>query len=92
MQQSTMIPLRQMSVNPEWSRSLDEDAIRRVKTAARENIKLLRSGIVQCVHIAIEGSEDVAATMIDYAIQLNVQANDAVSQYGVTAAQWNLMT
>jgi hypothetical protein len=90
MQKSNVVPIRQALESAEWAQGLDNATVHQIKVAARQNIDLLRSGVDQCVHIALEASEDVAATMIDYAIQLNVQAKDAIKRYGVTAARWDL--
>jgi hypothetical protein len=90
MQKSNVVPIRRGHLSAEWTQGLDDAAVHRIKSAARENINLLQSGVDQCVHIAIEASEDVAATMIDYAIQLSAQAKDAIKRYGVTAARWDL--
>lgn len=88
MQKSNAIPIRHASANDEWMQGLDDAAVRRIKDAARENIDLLRKGVRQCIHIAVESSEDVAATMIDYAIRLNGQAKEAIRRYGSAAERW----
>jgi hypothetical protein len=80
---SIVLPIGPSAAQAEWSEGLDTAAVERIKSAARQNIDLLRGGISQCVHVALEASEDVAATMIDYAIQLNSQVKDAVQRYGV---------
>jgi hypothetical protein len=89
MQQSNVVPIVKTMESLEWSQGLDERTVHRVRCAARENVELLRGGIGQCIHIALEGSEDVAATMIDYAVQLNALAKDATKRYDVAAARWN---
>ncbi|WP_242153287.1 hypothetical protein [Sphingomonas sp. BAUL-RG-20F-R05-02] len=88
MQKSKAVPIRHAPANDDWTQGLDDAAVRRIKDAARENIDLLRNGVGQCVHIAVEASEEVAATMIDYAIQLNGQAKEAIRRYGSAAERW----
>lgn len=88
MQKSNVIPIRRGPVHDDWTQGLDDAAVSRIKGIARENIDLLRNGVGQCVHIAVEASEDVAATMIDYAIQLNGQAKKAIRRYGQAAERW----
>jgi hypothetical protein len=90
MQNSNVVPIRTVPLIAMWAQGLDDAAVYRIKSAARQNIDLLQIGVDQCVHIAIDASEDVAATMIDYAIQLSAQAKDAIKRYGVTAARWDL--
>jgi hypothetical protein len=85
---SNVIPIRQLGPNDKGVENLDVEEARRIRCAARDRVGLLRTGVSHCLHIAVEGSEEVAAAMIDYAIDLNVQAHDAVRRYSAAASRW----
>lgn len=85
---SNVVPIRSVAEKRDWGRGLNPAAAERVRQVARDNISLLQSGVGQCVYIAVEGSEEVAATMIDYAIELNTQAREAIQRYGFATSQW----
>lgn len=70
------------------NRAVCLEAAQRIRVAATERLNFLQTESRACVTTAVTASEELAACMIDQAINMNAKAADVVERYDSAVQFW----
>jgi hypothetical protein len=88
MANSNIVPFNRKPDNTGLSREICEQVAAKIKCSSGEELSVFRADIKKCVASSIVESQDIAAFMIDYAIELSCQARDSIKQYDHAIRYW----
>jgi hypothetical protein len=70
------------------NRAVCLEAAQKIRVAATERLNILHGESLACVTTAVAASEELAAVMIDQAINTNAKAADVVERYENAVQFW----
>ncbi len=85
---SNVVSFRRTSDPSGLNRAVCLDAAQKIRMAATERLNLLQTESIACVTIAVTASEELAACMIDQAINTNAKAADVAERYESAVQFW----
>jgi len=85
---SNVVPFRRAPDQNGLTREICLEAAERIRQAAKERISHLQAEVRFNIDAAIEASEMIAATMIDHAIETNLQVSNVDERFGVAVQYW----